>query len=182
MLTITVPSRRLWDEKNEEFLYLQETQLMLEHSLISISKWESKWCVPFLDKEKHTPEQMLDYIKCMTLNKTVDPNVYLCLTASNFQSIMDYINGQFTASTVNHSNKKPARSGKKITSELIYSWMVSLQIPFACEKWHLSRLLMLIDILDAENSSNKKKMPSKDIYKQNNALNAARRAKMNSKG
>lgn len=184
MLNITVPARKLWDEKNEQFLYVKETVLMLEHSLISLSKWEETWHIPFLGKEKHTAEQMIDYIRCMTLNKTVDPNVYLCLTAKNYQAITEYINAQRTASHVEHRNPKRKTSGEQVTSELIYYWMSSLQIPYdPCQKWHLSRLLALIDIADAKNNpDNKKKMPMKDVMSRNKALNEARLAKHHTKG
>lgn len=184
MLTIVVPERKLWDEQNEQFLYVKETALMLEHSLISISKWEETWCIPFLGKEKHTPEQMTDYVRCMTLNKSVDANVYLCLTAENYKAITDYINAQRTASHVEHKNPKRKTSGEQITSELIYYWLASLQIPFdPVQKWHLSRLLQLIDIADAKNNpDNKKKMPMKDVMKKNVALNEARLAKHHTKG
>lgn len=184
MLTIVVPERKLWDEQNEQFLYVKETALMLEHSLISISKWEETWCVPFLSNEKHTPEQMLDYIRCMTLNKAVDPNVYLCLTSENYQAIAKYIDAQRTASHVTRRNNKRKTSGEQVTSELIYYWLASLQIPFdPVQKWHLSRLLQLIDIADVKNNpDSKKKRPMKDVMRENKALNEARMAQHRTKG
>lgn len=179
MLRIVVPASAFWDERSLEFIYVKETSLDLEHSLISISRWESKWKKPFFDDDNKTVEEVLDYVKCMTINKNVDPLIYRSLTPENIEEIINYINASLTASRVTHLDK----SDKKIivTSELIYSWMISLNIPFETEKWHISRLLMLIDICSVRNSP-QKKMSKEEIMRRNAELNAARRAKFNSKG
>ena len=179
MLQIIVPKAELFDENTEMFVETKDTQLKLEHSLLSISKWESKWCKPFLGKEKHTPTEMLDYIKCMTLN-TVPKEVYNALTPDNLKTISDYINHPMTASTVTDNSKTNTFSREIVTSELIYYWMVTYQIPFECEKWHINRLLMLIRICNAKN--NPKKMSKREIMAQNRALNNARRKALHTKG
>ena len=180
MLQITVPAVELYDEKNEEFIYAKERTLQLEHSLVSLSKWESKWCKPFISKTNKTDEEVKDYVKCMTITQNVEPDVYDRLTPSNYDEIEKYINAPMTATTF-----KEGRGGKKntgiITNEIIYFWMVSLNIPKECEKWHLNRLLTLIRVCNEKNAPSKK-MSKSDIMKQNAALNAARRQKLNSKG
>lgn len=180
MLQITVPSREIFDENTETFLVTKEYTLNLEHSLLSISKWESKWCKPFLsknDKDKRTSAEMLDYIRCMTINKNVPDEVYASLTKKNIQEIDLYIRHPMTATTVAAQRKN--FGNEIITSELIYYWMVSYQIPFECEKWHINRLLMLIKVCNAMNNPKKTEKP--DLLARQK-LNAARRKAMHSKG
>lgn len=152
----------------------------MEHSLISVSKWEAIWNKPFLTNTEKTFDETLSYIKCMTVTGNVKPEVYLGLTLDNFKEIFDYINAPMTATTL---PKDMTSKGKKrvVTSELIYYWMVALNIPFECEKWHLSRLLMLIGVCNVENAPNKK-MSRKETASHYAALNAARRKKFKSKG
>ena len=139
MLQIKVPAIDGWDERIEEFVSLPETTLVLEHSLISISKWESKWHKPFLGKDDKTPEQINDYIKCMTITSNVKPEVYDHLSADNIKDVINYINDSMTATTIkDHSGKKFSR--EIVTSELIYYWMVALNIPFECQKWQKERV------------------------------------------
>lgn len=184
MLTIKVPSREekdIWDDKIQEFVHLKEFKgctLNLEHSLISISKWEAKWHVPFITSEK-SEEQVLHYIKCMTIDKNIPDEAYECLTLENIQDISEYINDPMTATIVNNVDSK--KGHEIVTSELIYYWMVALNIPFECEKWHLNRLLRLVEVCNAKNTP-AKKMGKNEIIARNKALNAARRAKYNSKG
>lgn len=180
MLQITVPEREFFDPIKQEFIYLKEQKLTLEHSLISISKWEAKWKKPFYDKKEKSMEESVDYVRCMTLNKDVEPTVYTALTNEVFEQINNYIGDAMTATWFNETNKKPG-NGPVITSELIYYWMVAFKIPFECEKWHLNRLLTLIKVCELKNAP-KKKMKRKDIYARNAALNAARRQQMNSNG
>ena len=180
MLQIKIPGKEAWDEKSEQFVSVSDTVLVLEHSLISISKWESKWHVPFLSKDKKTPEQIADYIKCMTITPNVKPEVYEFLTSANIDSVMKYIDDPMTASTVKDLGGSK-RSREIVTSELIYYWMVSLEIPFECQKWHLNRLMMLIQICNAKNQPSKK-MSKRNTMQQNAALNAARRQRSHSKG
>lgn len=180
MLTITIPATEKFDEIKGEFLYTTEQTLQLEHSLISISKWESKWCKPFLTKQEKTVEEIIDYVKCMTLNKNVDDAVYDCLTQANFKDINDYISAPMTA-TYFSNNERGRNNGEQITSELVYYWMIALQIPFECQKWHINRLLTLIRVCNVKNAP-PKKMSKRDIVSRNAALNAARRQQLNSKG
>lgn len=179
MLPLHISGQEFWDEANERFLYGNDTTLKLEHSLISISRWESKWMIPFYDSEK-TGEMVKDYIKCMTLNTNVDPDVYDRISMKNIEEINEYIGSPMTASSVK-DDKKRSGTNEKITSELIYYWMTVFNIPFDCEKWHINRLIMLIRIC-SEKSKPAKKMSAREIMAQNKALNAARKARLHSKG
>lgn len=179
MLTITIPSVEMWDEKHEQFVYIQETTLDLEHSLVSLSKWESKWEKPFLSSKDKTEEEVSDYIKCMTLTPNVNPIVYTCLTADNISTITNYINAPMTATTFNDTSNRPGR--ETITAELIYYWMIALNIPFECQGWHLNRLLTLIKVCNIKNTPPKKRS-KRDIMSRNAALNAARKKQLNTRG
>ena len=180
MLTITIPATEEFDEVKGEFVYTKEHTLQLEHSLISISKWESKWCKPFLAKGDKTFEETIDYIKCMTLNKNVSDEVYGCLTQSNVAAINEYIGAPMTATTFS-GNERGKKSNEQITSELVYYWMIALNIPFECQKWHINRLLTLIRVCNIKNQP-PKKMSKRELMSRNTALNAARRQQMNTKG
>lgn len=180
MLSITVPAKELYDRKAKRFIRTKETTLQLEHSLVSISKWEMIWCVPFLAKTEKTNEQTISYIQCMTITQNVDKNVYMAMTSENIKEISDYINMQATATTFSNNTDQPKRR-EIITSELVYYWMVAYQIPFECQKWHLNRLLTLIRICNIKNNP-QKKMSRRQILEQNKALNAARRNSMGSSG
>lgn len=179
MLQIEVPGRELYDEEKNEFLVSKPITLRLEHSLVSISKWESKWKVPFLSRTGRTLEETRDYVRCMTLNQNVDPNVYLCLTDENIRSVADYIGEEMTATTFRDDGRPPSR--EIVTSELIYYWMVAYRIPWECQKWHLSRLLTLIKICSEKNSP-PKKMSRNAVLSRNAKLNAARRKKLGTRG
>ena len=180
MLQIVIPGRELWDESKQEFTNVKNQTLQLEHSLVSISKWEAKWHKPFITKDERTPEETLDYIKCMTLTQNVDPQVYSCLTKKDYETIRDYIDDPMTATTINEP-KKGSGSREIITSELIYYWMIAYNIPPEYQKWHLNRLLTLVKICGIKNES-PKKMSKRDVMSRNAALNAARRKQMNTKG
>lgn len=171
MLQITIPAREFWDEESEVFVNVKAQTLCLEHSLISLSKWESKWHKPFMTKAHKSREETIDYIRCMTLTQNVDPAVYESLSSANLKTIYTYIDDPMTASTL----PKSAEQGKQetITSELIYYWMVALQIPFECQKWHLNRLLMLIQVCNFKNSP-PKKMGQKALLSRYSAMNANR--------
>lgn len=177
MLKLVIPAAEYWDSSKNEFRTIKAAELSLEHSLISISKWEAKWKKPYLSRDKKTSEEMLDYIRCMTLSSDVDPAVYYRLNNEQINVISEYINDPMTATTF---SEKGHSSRRIITSELIYCWMINLNIPVQFEKWHLNRLMTLIRVCGEEN--NPKKMNKKDIYNQNKSLNAARRARMHSKG
>lgn len=180
MLTLHVPDVEYFDEKTERFIKTKAQTLHLEHSLISISKWESKWHKPFLSKEDKTEEQTLDYIKCMTINSNVDPLVYRALDASMISQINSYIDDPMTATWFNERQTKKG-SREVITSEVIYYWMISLDIPFDCEKWHLNRLLTLVKVCDLKNSPGRK-MSKRDILNSNRELNALRKQRLHTKG
>lgn len=180
MLQITIPAVELWDERKQEFVITKEQTLQLEHSLVSISKWESKWCKPFLTKQEKTFEETLDYIKCMTLTQNVDPEVYNYLTNENIKEINEYIGAPMTA-TYFSDEKTSKTSREQVTAELIYYWMIAFNIPFECQKWHLNRLLTLIKVCSIKNQPPKKRS-RKEIMRRNAALNAARRKQLNTKG
>lgn len=180
MLRITIPANKLWDEKNNKFITLKEQTLQLEHSLVSLSKWESKWCKVFLSKDDKTYEEILDYIKCMTLTQNVNPMVYYGLTVGNIDQVNKYIEAPMTA-TVFSDNQLRGNSREVVTAELIYYWMIALDIPFECQKWHLNRLLTLIRVCNIKNHP-PNKMSTREIMSRNAALNAARRKQLNSKG
>lgn len=180
MLRITVPADELWDGVKGEFIPVKEQTLQLEHSLVSLSKWESKWCKPFFAKDGKSYEETIDYIKCMTLTQNVSPNVYRNLTRENIEEINKYIESPMTATTFSNF-QHGSRNQEVITSELIYYWMIALNIPFECQKWHLNRLLTLIRVCEIKNTP-PKKMSKRDIMNRNAALNAARRKQLNTKG
>ena len=180
MLRITVPGREFYDEVTNRFYTLKDTVLTLEHSLVSISKWEAKYNVPFLTDTKMTDEQTLYYIKCMTTTQNVNDNVYKCLTADNIREISDYIHAPMTATTV---PKIPGSSNSEIvTSELIYYWMIEFKIPVEFQKWHLNRLMKLIEVCSFKNNPKKKKMSQAELADRNRKLNAERRKRLNTTG
>lgn len=180
MLEITIPATEQWDEVTEQFVSTKEQRLQLEHSLVSLSKWESKWCKSFLYTKEKTFEEALDYIRCMTITPHVAPEVYKCLTKENIKAIDDYIGAPMTATYFN-DNKKGRGSREQVTSELIYYWMIALNIPFECQKWHLNRLLTLIRVCNIKNQP-PKKMSRSAIMNRNAALNAARRKQLGTTG
>ena len=181
MLQIVVPiSPEGWDEEKQQFVEPSVKVLTLEHSLVSLSKWESKWCKAFLSKKEKTAEETLDYIKCMTITQNVNPEVYDHLTAENIKQVDDYINAPMTATHIS-DNRQAKKSNEVVTSELIYYWMISLGIPDRFEKWHLNRLLTLIKVCNAKNAP-PRKSSKRDIMSRNAALNAARRQQLNSRG
>lgn len=180
MLQITIPSAEEWDEVHETFVRTKEQVLRLEHSLVSVSKWESKWHKPFLTETEKTYEEFIDYVKCMTITQNVDPNVYYCLSKENWEKINAYIEDPHTASSVRENKAAPLRR-ETITSELIYYWMIALNIPMECQTWHLNRLLMLIRICNAKNEPPQKRS-KRAIARDYAALNAARRKQFNTTG
>lgn len=179
-LTIVVPGRDFYDPERNRFISVKEQKLTMEHSLLSIAKWESKWHKAYLSKAPKTNEENIDYIRCMCITEPSDPNVFLALTMDNVKEIADYISNPMTATTFRKQNQKPSR--EIITNELIYFWMTNFNIPFdPCQKWHLNRLMTLIEVASIKSQPGKK-MSKKDILSQNAALNAARRAKYGTKG
>ena len=179
MLQITVPAGTLWDERIEEFVSTKEQTLQLEHSLVSLSKWESKWHKPFLSDKEKTFEETIDYIRCMTITQNVKPEVYLFLTKENVDQIYEYINDSMTATTFNDPDNTFGR--EVITAEIIYYWMISLNIPIEFQKWHLNKLITLIKVISLKNVP-KKKISKQAYIERMRQLNDARRKELNTKG
>lgn len=179
MLQIVVPASERYDEVNNLFINTKEQTIKLEHSLVSISKWETKWNKPFLATKEKTMEETKSYVKCMTLTQNVDPEVYESLTAENYDSIKNYINAPMTATWF--SNVHKSSSGEVVTSEIIYYWMITLNIPFECQKWHLNRLLTLVKVCNEKNAPSNR-MSKQAILSRNKALNDSRRARLHTKG
>lgn len=180
MLQITIPAIERYDEINNEFTVSKEQVLQLEHSLVSLSKWESKWCKPFLTKSDKSYEETIDYIRCMTLTQNVDYDVYNNVSLENIKEVNSYIEAPMTATTFsNEDNKTPLR--EIITSEIIYYWMIALNVPFECQKWHLNRLLTLINVCNIKNKP-PKKINKKDLLARNRALNESRKMALQTEG
>ena len=179
MLEITIPKQRLFNEETYEFMNVDETKLCLEHSLVSLSKWESKWHKPFISSEK-SKEEIMDYIKFMTITKNVNPIVYDALTEENIIQIKNYIDDPMTATTFSQKNNGEHNS-EIITAELIYYWMIELKIPVEFQKWHINRLITLIRVCEIKNTPPKKRS-SREIASRTAAINAARRQKYAKKG
>ena len=180
MLRITIPATEMFDERTHRFIITEEQTLELEHSLVSLSKWESKWCKAFLSKHAKTYEETIDYIKCMTLTPNVPDEVYTRLTRKNIEEINKYIEAPMTAAHF-MEDRKGKSSSETIISELIYYWMIALNIPFECQKWHLNRLLALVRVCNIKNQP-PKKMSKSELMSRNRALNEARRQQLGTKG
>jgi len=181
MLQITVPATDLWDEEIEEFVSVKEHTLRLEHSLVSISKWESKWHKAYLGKQEKTQEETVDYIRCMTLTQNVDPNVYKCLTQKNVDDILAYIADPMTSAKFPKDDYHIKGNTDTPMNEIIYYWMISFNIPVEFEKWHLNHLMALIRICNMKNTP-PKKVNGTAMARQRAALNQARRQRLHSKG
>lgn len=182
MLRLVVPlAPEGWDETKQEFVKPETTVLELEHSLASLSKWESKWRKAFLTKKDKSAEEVLDYVKCMTVTPDVDPSVYEHLTSENYRQIREYIEDPMTA-TYFPEEKDNGKPNKDVaTAELIHYWMISLNIPLEFETRHLNSLIAQIRVCNMKNQPSKKSTTS-SMYSRNAALNAARRKQLNSKG
>lgn len=179
MLEITIPAYELFNDVTQEFISEDARTIQLEHSLISISKWESQWNKPFLSNSEKSNEEIRDYIRCMTINRGVPETAYLYITNDQLRKINDYISAPMTATTITETKGPVSR--EILTSEVIYYHMITANIPFECEKWHLNRLLMLIRVCGAKNAKPEKKTPA-EIMRENAARNAARKKKYNTKG
>jgi hypothetical protein len=175
-----MPEKEFFDEVRQEFVKAKGEILQLEHSLVSISKWESAWCKPFLGKDGKTEEETEDYIRCMTISQNVPPEVYRDIPAGVLDQITDYINAPMTATWFNE--RKDAKKNREIvTAEIVYYWMIALNIPMECQKWHLNRLLTLIRVCSLKNAP-PKKMGRKEMLAYRKALNESRRSQINTKG
>ena len=180
MLTITVLGDELFDESTEEFKTSLNFVLELEHSLAAISKWESKYEKPFLGKTEKTSEEVLGYIKAMTITPNVPPEVYDHLSSENIDAVNNYLNAKMSATWFREGpNQGPNK--EIVTSELVYYWMISLGIPFECEHWHLNRLFTLIRVCSEKNAP-AKRMSTADLAARNRELNAQRKAQLKTTG
>jgi hypothetical protein len=180
MLHLHIPSRQFFDDEKMIFVQVDACELQLEHSLVSLAKWESKWCKPFLSKKDKTQEETWDYIRCMTMNQNTHCVAYNLLPQDAIDRVTDYINLPMTATTFVNQNDKQTNK-EVITAEIIYYWMITFNIPVDFQKWHLNRLLTLINVCSIKNQS-PKKTNKKDVMAKNKALNAERKAKYNTSG
>src|SRR3954447_23059991 len=180
MLTIVVGDTEMFDDKQQKFVAQGGTQLELEHSLLSLSKWESEHEKPFLGKETKTPEEIISYIKAMTLTPNFPKDIFLHLSEENVNAINEYIDRKMTATWFAEQRSVP-RTSEVVTSELIYYWMTAFNIPFECEKWHLNRLFTLIRICNVKQDK-PKKMSRAEVARRNRELNEQRKKQLGTKG
>jgi hypothetical protein len=180
MLKLVVEGDELFDEETQTFETINDTVLYLEHSLVSLSKWESEFQKPFLSANNKSHEEIFYYIKCMLLHDLDDENVIYRFSEKNLQKINDYIESPQSATTFGVMPQQKSK-GETITAELIYYWLVAFNIPFECETWHLNRLFSLIRICNIKNSP-QKKMSRHEISNRNKELNARRKAELGTKG
>lgn len=180
MLKIVVPGKEMFDDDKQEFITVDDVTLELEHSLVSLSKWESKHEIPFLGKEEKTTEQIISYIRCMTLTPDVPIEVYKNLSKENFDQINEYIDAKMTATWFSEAPGAP-KSREIVTSELIYYWMTTFQIPFECENWHLNRLFTLIRVCNVK-LAKPEKMSRAEVAARNRELNEMRKKQLGTRG
>lgn len=180
MLNIIIKGAELFDEETNTFVTTEDVNLQLEHSLLSLSKWESKFAVPFLTDKDKTPEEILGYVLCMILNPDIDEKIIFRLSQGNLDDINKYINSPQSATTFGSMPQKGGR-GEVITTELIYYWMIAFNIPFSCETWHINRLFSLIRICNIKNAP-QKKMSKHELAARNRELNSQRKAQLNTAG
>lgn len=181
MFKLTIKPQEMFDSEKEEFINLEPRTVTLEHSLVSLSKWESKWEIPYLGEKEKTTEQTVDYIRCMCLDEDVDPQLFSSLSAENLEDLEKYITAKQTATWFTQTGTKKKGRSETITSELVYYWMIALQIPWESQHWHLNRLLTLIEVCNRKNEKPKKQNKQEQIARQRE-LNAKRRAEMESPG
>lgn len=179
MLTLKIPRQELFNEATMEFIQTPERTIKLCHSLVAMSKWEAEFEKPFLTKDERTKKEMMGYIRCMTITQNVPPETYQLLTAENLDAVREYIEAPMTATVLPKQSGGPNR--EVMTSELIYYWMVAFSIPFECQKWHINRLMTLINICSIKNQSSKPKSKA-DIMRRNRALNEKRKQSMATRG
>ena len=192
MLVIKIPASEYYNNETNEFVDIPEYTLHMEHSLVSISKWEAEFEKPFLDETtERTTEETLSYIKYMTLEQNIPDVVYKALSTENLKKINAYIEKKMTATWFREDNNKkssknrgPFRRGEVITSELIYFWMIELNVPVDFQKWHINRLLTLIRVCNEKHkeANGDNKMSKKDVIARNKMLNAQRRARLKTRG
>lgn len=180
MLTITIKGEELWDEVDQKFVDNVQAVLNFEHSLVSLSKWESIWQKPYLSQEEKTEKEILSYVECMVLNPDFSPEVLRYLTQSQWDQISEYISRDMTATTFRDVKNDP-KSRETVTTEIIYYWLVQYQIPFEVQYWHLSRLMTFIRVINEKNAP-KKKLSRAEAAAEQRRLNEERRRQLGSKG
>lgn len=182
MLTIHIDDTEMFNEQTNTFHDIKGRTIQLEHSLISLRKWESKWHKPFLASKDHTEEESLDYVRCMTLTPNVDPLLYYNIPVAEMEKISEYIKNPMTATWFSEvEGKKSSLSREKVTAEIIYYWMIELGIPIELEKWHLNQLLTLIRVINIKRTPSKK-MSKRETLAYYSKLNEQRRAKYGTRG
>lgn len=182
MLTLIIPGQEFFNEETQEFIMMDEVVLELEHSLASLSKWESKYRKPFLSSEIKTDEEVIGYIEAMVVSGPFSFDVYKRMSQSQLDEINEYISSPESATTFSdYSQKRGSGRSEVITSELIYYWMTTYNIPFECQYWHLNRLFALLRIANIKNSK-EKKIPRSAAAAQQRNLNAQRRAQLGTSG
>ena len=183
MLRLKIPAAELWNEKTNEFEYTKPVELELEHSLVSLSKWESFYEKPFLNNEGLTDKETLYYIECMCITQDIDPEVFNFLTDKNIQQVNSYISKKHTATWFSDTPKENVSNGADktvVTSEIIYYWMISLGVPFEAQFWNLNRLLTLIRVLNIKNKP-PEKLTKEEAIARVRDINAKHRQKETSK-
>lgn len=184
MLEVIIPDQNgLYDEDNNRFVSIKGAKLELEHSLVSLQKWESIWHKPFLDKKEKTYDEIVSYLRCMTVSSDVtDQNIYYFISPDDLKRVIDYMNDSMTATWFSDGGNAPGmHKNDVVTAEVIYYWMITLNIPSEYRYWHLNQLLTLIKTVSLKNAPDKK-MSKSEERAQRHALNKARRAKYKSKG
>lgn len=180
MLRIIVEGDENFDEEKQEFLNVEDVVLDLEHSLLSLSKWESKYQKPFLSSNNKSSEEMFGYLAAMIMTPNVESDVLYRCSQDTIDRIQEYIDSPQSATTFGMMPERKG-PGEIITAELIYYWMVAFNIPFECETWHLNRLFALIRICNIKNSK-PKRIPKHEMAMRNRELNAQRRAQLGTSG
>lgn len=183
MLKITVVLEEGFDDETQTFVEIDSFELTLQHSLVSLSKWESKWKIPFLGDQEKTSEHMLDYIRCMSEDE-IPIEVFENLSQENIREVSDYINDTYSATKISDHDSRKAINKEIVTAELIYYWMVAHTIPFECQHWHLNKLMTLIRVCNIKNQpeDKKSKRPRRDFLEQRKALNEKRKKELQTKG
>ena len=188
MLEILIPkSQIINDETGEIYTAEKDWHLTLEHSLLSVQKWESKWHVAFLNRGTRTFEQTIDYLRCMSLTPNVPDEVFYCIPKAELERVLKYVEDPMTATRVNDESPGQTVYGRKmgkevVTAEVIYYWMISMNIPFEYRKWHLNQLLTLIRVINAKNQPKKKKRSMRSVLEEYRSINEANKARFHTEG
>jgi len=181
MLTLKIPDQELFNDETQEFVTVKGQVVKFEHSLVSLSKWEEKYKKPFLTKEDKSRRETLDYFRFMTITQNVPDALYITMPNEIYTQLIAYIEDPMSATTFTKVEERRKVNREVITSEIIYYWMIALQIPLECQKWHLNRLLTLINVCNIKNQP-KRRMSRAEVLAQNRVLNEQRRQQLNTTG